>query len=239
LALLALPVAGSAQTNTPIPATFFGINPVHVADFPPLSFGTVGHPPFAWTWVEASRGVFDFTHLDGFVTDAMGRGLFDPATNTVHMAIKLGLTPSWALADTTGCTSHAGAGALTQYSCAPDDSTDWISLLTHLVDHYDGVTQPQIQFYELWNEANDAIWWTPPPGDTTYSTLIGLARMAYPIVLRDPVSLLTTPSVAGKIDNQATWMAGYLEAGGAQYADVAVYHGYMGANGLGSFPMPE
>ncbi|HET7250262.1 MAG TPA: hypothetical protein VFI79_10480 [Gemmatimonadales bacterium] len=243
-ALLAALVFGSclpalALAQTPIPATFFGINPIRSDDFPPLSFGTEGHPPFVWTWVEASRGAFDFTAYDAFVNDAKARGLYDPATNTVHMAITLGLTPNWAVSDQTTCT-HAAPGPLKQCSAPPDSMSDWTDLLNHLIDHYNGVTMPHIQYYELWNEANfDSLWWTPPAGDTTNATLVNMARLAYPIVHRDPVSQLLSPSVAGKIGDQATWMAAYLKDGGAQYADVAVYHGYMGANASSSFPMPE
>jgi len=40
-------------------------------------------------------------------------------------------------------------------------------------------------------------------------------------------------------NNAATWITGYLQAGGAQYADGGTYHGYIGRKGVMPFPMPE
>ena len=67
-----------------------------------------------------------------------------------------------------------------QCSAPPDSMSDWIALLNALIDHYNGVTRPHIQYYELWNGADDVGWWTPPPGDP-YSKLVEMARLAYPI----------------------------------------------------------
>jgi hypothetical protein len=228
---------GHAQTTTPIPASFFAISPIHSADFPPLSFGTEGHPDFTWTAMEPSRGVFDFTVLDPYVYDARNRGLYDPATNTVRIVLTLGLTPSWAVTDQKTCTRN-GANGLLQCTAPPDSVSDWTAMLQAMVAHYNGVNAPHIQYYELWNEANDKIWWTPPPGDT-FTTLIHFAQIAYPIIHTDPVSQLLTPSVAGTIDRQASWMAGYLQEGGAAYADLGVYHGYTGSGATPPYVFPE
>ena len=76
-----------------------------------------------------------------------------------------------------------------------------------------------------------------PPG--TYTQMLQLAQAAYPIVHQDPYSILLTPSVTSKISKMVSWMAGYLHAGGWQYADGGAFHGYMGANGSSLFPMPE
>jgi hypothetical protein len=105
--------------------------------------------------------------------------------------------------------------------------------------HYNGVTMPHIHYYELWNEANLDMYWT---GST--AEMVNLAKAAYPIIHADPHSMLLTPSVTGPVgdisrESGSTWMAAYLDAGGAQYADGGAFHGYIALKGVTPYPMPE
>lgn len=227
LAVIILVVPCSAQSGTPVPATFFAVSPWKPADFPNVSFGSIAHPQFTWPAVEKARGQFDFTLLDGYIADAQQRGLIDPATNTVPMALTLGLTPSWALNDQSSCRLPAGPG-LQQCTAPPDDLQDWTDFVTAVVQHFNGVTAPHVKYYELWNEADDTGWWS---GGT--AKLVQMGQIAYGIVHEDPYSMLLTPSVTGPLDRMTTWMSAYLAAGGAAYADGGAFHGYLGG---GSFP---
>lgn len=115
----------------------------------------------------------------------------------------------------------------------PDDIQDWKDFIAAVVQHYNGVTQPHIRYYELWNEFNVSLWWTG-----TKAQMVALAEAAYPIVHEDPYSLLLTPSVAAH--TAVTDMTSYLQAGGAQHADGGAFHGYMGVkSGVTPYPMPE
>jgi hypothetical protein len=99
---------------------------------------------------------------------------------------------------------------------------------------------PHVRYYELWNEMNIDLFWTG-----TQTEMLNLAKAAYPIVRADSHSMLLTPSVAGPVGNLTkvsgtTWMASYLDAGGAQYADGGAFHGYIAEqNGVTQFPMPD
>jgi hypothetical protein len=238
LLLLALgfcvPVAGRAATDasSPIPATFFGMCPWKTTDFPPFTIGAVGHGPFSWPQVEATRDAFSFTALEDFALDAAARGMVDPSTNTVPMFVTLGLTPKWATTDTTTCTRGPNCNA------PPADLSDWSNYVRQLVQHFDGHAFPHIAYYELWNEADDRIWWTPPIAQE-YTLLNAMADSAYAIVHADPYSQLLTPSLAGNVDKKASWMTTYLQGGGARDADAGCYHGYLGSNIAATFLWPE
>ncbi len=213
------------------------MNTVDAADYPPLTFGTLSHPEIgAWAWIEKSKGVYDFSHFDRYVGEAAAHGLVD-ASHTVNMALTLGETPPWAAADPHSCKSTKG---LTWCTSGPANLQDWVDFVTAMLNHYNGVTEPHIRYYELWNEVNIDLFWTG-----TQNEMVDLARAAYPIVHTDPHSILLTPSVAGPVGNAAkdsgtTWMAGYLDAGGSKYADGGAFHGYIGAqSGVNPFPMPD
>ncbi len=229
------PPPDAAQADA-IPASFFAMNTVDPNDDPKLNFGTLAHPEIgAWAWIEKSQGVYDFTLFDRYVRLAQAHGLVD-ATNTVSLAITLGLTPPWAAADPASCQTTRG---FTRCTSGPKDIGDWTRFVTAVLAHYDGVTMPHVRYYELWNEMNIKLFWTGTQAD-----MLNLARAAYPIVHADPHSLLLTPSVVGPVGGGArasatTWMASYLDAGGAGYADGGAFHGYVAEKGVTPFPMPD
>ena len=229
---LPAPCLAGTAASSPIPPSFFGMCPWKTTDFPPFSFGAIGHATFSWPAVEATRGSYDFTALEDFAMDAAARGMIDPATNTVPMFVTLGLTPKWATTDTTTCTRGPDCNA------PPASLSDWADYVRHLVGHFDGHTFPHLAYYELWNEADDRIWWTPPIAQE-YTLLNAMADSAYAIVHADPYSQLLTPSVAGNVDKKASWMTTYLRGGGARDADAGCYHGYPGTNIAAAFLWPE
>ena len=233
-ALAAVLLAPGTTNATPVPRRFFGISPFHPLDFPPLPMGTVGHPTFVWPAVESVRDSFNFTIFDELADEAVARGMIDTPTNTVHMAITLGLTPSWATSHQETCTRGGGL----QCSAPPDNIVDWKNFLLALIHHFNGVDHPHVHYYELWNEADDSIWFTPTIPDS-FSQMLQLAVAADSIIHLDPHSLLLTPSVTGKVSSMVTWMSDYLRAGGAAHADGGALHGYIGGGTLATFPFPE
>ena len=242
------PTNAPARTNTiappptpfdprAIPPSFFAMTTVNESDYPKLTFGTLAHPEIgAWAWIEQKKGVYDFNLFDRYAGNAKAHGLVD-ATNTVSLAITLGLTPPWAAADPRSCKTDKGEPWCTS---GPANIQDWSNFITAMMNHYNGVTEPHVRYYELWNEMNIDLFWSGQQTD-----MVNLAKAAYPIVHADPHSMLLTPSVAGPVGNVAknsgtTWMASYLDAGGAEFADGGAFHGYIAEqNGVTLFPMPD
>jgi N-acetylglucosamine-6-sulfatase len=235
--VLAATFSAAAQTATPIPPEFFGVSMVNAKDPPAVPAGTIGHGDFAWQRVEQQKGVFDFSVLDAYVATAVANGLVDASTNTASVAITLAAgTPGWAVADKSTCGTTNGISVCT---APPDNIQDWKNFVTAVLAHYNGTTKPHVRLYELWNEFNVALWWTG-----TDAQMVALAQAAYPIVHADPNSILLTPSVAGPVGTTSSRsdvlrMTSYLQAGGAAYADGGAFHGYIGAQSLSPFPMPE
>jgi hypothetical protein len=235
LALMAAAACAAQSGSMPIPPTFFAVSSVSANDFPKVSIGTLGHPVFSWAAAETARGVYNFSGLDQNVNAAKQHGLAD-ATNTVNMTLTLDGTPQWAAASASSCSSKSGAAPTC--TSPPANMQDWSDFITAVIKRYNGVTQPHIRYYELWNEVTATNFWTGTDAD-----LLNMAKAAYPIVHTDPYSMLLTPSVSGAVGNVpqsgSTWMAGYLKEGGANYVDGLAFHGYIGATGVTPFPWPE
>jgi uncharacterized protein (TIGR03437 family) len=210
-------------------------------DYPKVNIGLLAHQQFAWETIERTKGNFNFTAFDNYMTAARQHGLVDPATNTASFAMTLSAgTPGWAVADKSTCSVASGPNALPICTAPPDNIQDWKDFVTAVVEHFNGKTQPHIRYYELWNEFNVSLWWTG-----TDAQLVALAQSAYPIIHQDPNSVLLTPSVAGPVGTVAansivTWMTRYLQAGGSKYADGGAFHGYLAAqSGLDPYPFPD
>ena len=118
----------------------------------------------------------------------------------------------------------------------PDNIQNWVDFVTALVAHYNGHgAQAHVKYYEIWNEANDPLFWTG-----TIPQLVNMAQLAYPIIKADPYASVTTPSVIWS--QGISFLTAYLKAGGSNYADVLTFHGYPSATGSQSqvpVPMPE
>jgi Big-like domain-containing protein len=206
-----------------ITPSFFGMTIGDTAPYPPstVPIGAIGHPTMlAWATIEPKKGVYDFSFYDQFADWS--------SSHNVPLMVTFGWTPSWALSDKKTCKGNA-------CSAYPDDPQDWVDFITAVVNHYNGVDAPNIQYYELWDEANDGTFWSG-----RLDQLVALAQAAYPIIHQNPNSLLLTPSTSrGRIEAH-DWMIAYLQAGGAQYADGGTFHGYLAPQG-GSppYPFPE
>jgi len=233
---VAVPTVPTPIDPNTIPASFFAMNTVNPDDYPKLTFGTLSHPEVgAWAWVEKTKGVYDFSLFDHYVSDAVAHGLED-STNTVNVAITLGETPPWATSDPSSCKPRHDN---TFCSSGPANIQDWADFVKAMLSHYNGVTEPHVRYYELWNEVDN-----PPFYSGTIPELVNLAKTAYPSVHADSHSMFLTPSVTlssggSGNDNSPAWMAKYLDAGGTRYADGGAFHEYIAGGGVKPYPMPE
>jgi hypothetical protein len=220
-----------ATAHAQIAQEFFSMGISSTDDMPLVNYGTISHPPVGWTTIEGTaNGDFDFRVIDQFVKNAP-----KDANGVAQLVIDLGgWTPGWAASSTSsGCfTNHLGAVSCTT---PPANIQYWTDYVTAVMAHYNGKTMPHVQYYEIWVEASNPLFWTG-----TVDQMLALAQAAYPIVKNDPFSQVLTPSVVWT--NGVRWMTSYLQAGGGSYADVLSFHGYPSRTGEGTprpVPLPE
>lgn len=144
---------------------------------------------------------------------------------------------------------------------APASLSEWDEYVTELANH---VGPGAIHYWELWNEANDPIYWRGDP-----KRLLAMAEDAHRIIRSvDPSAVFLSPSFTGAYENSdeclgsveycgTTWFNNWLALGGKNYIDVVAFHGYpnvgigaeqiqgsvyqilaaMNRNGVGSLPL--
>jgi hypothetical protein len=212
-----LTLASQAQ----IKSSFFGMGAVDSADTPKVNYGILSHPPLAWTAIEGSaRGVYDFTSTDQFVEAAP-----KDANGVAQVDLVFGWTPGWAVSSQKNCLTQNNGGVIC--TVPPDSMEDWTNFITAVAEHYNGVNQPQVAYYEIWNEANTPSFWT-----SSVTVMLSMAKIAYPILKQNKWSQVLTPSVAWS-PGGTTWMGKYLAGGGSKLADGVSFHAYPEKTGKG------
>ncbi len=210
------------------------------------------------TQPSASQSMFTVAH----VTDASFDGSFyltgTPSANILTYA-QTGINSS----SSSGTISVTCGGAYAPTMCAeaPASLSQWDAFVTQLISH---LGPGAIQYWELWNEANDPIYWQGDP-----NTLVAMAQDAQRIIKSvDPAAVFLSPTVTGAYETPAeclgsaqycgtTWLNNWLAMGGKNYIDVVAIHGYpsiglapeqvqgsvyqiqaaMNQNGVGSLPL--
>jgi hypothetical protein len=146
-------------------------------------------------------------------------------------------TLSYAQAGTDGSSSSgtvsavcAGEYAPTMCAQAPASLSQWDAFVTQLISH---LGPGAVQYWELWNEANDPIYWQGDP-----RTLVTMAQDAQRIIKTvDPAAVILSPSATGVYETQAeclgsaqycgtTWLSNWLALGGTKYIDGISLHAY-------------
>jgi len=213
--------------TTPISANFFGMTIHHTATpFPAFPVSTFRFwDVAAWSTVESSSGVYDWSHVDTSISIGQTNGISD-------YIYTFGSVPAWASTDPTApCTGGDGVG-----TCAPPNMAAFAEFATSLVQRYCGT----IKYYETWNEANNSFYWS---GNNTQ--LLAVAQSLYQIA-KDPANCgctngkcspnggvnpnqVLTPSISGLSAPKLSWLDSYLSTAGTQYpyADVVAFHGYL------------
>src|SRR5581483_3784206 len=116
---------------------------------------------FPWAFMEPNRDQFDWGKADELVNGALAHGLSVLAGMTA--------TPAW-----------AGPPSLVPYTGRPDSAADYGNFAGAVADRYRG----RVSAYEIWNEANSVLGWTPNPDPAAYTELL---KAAYPkIKAADP-----------------------------------------------------
>jgi Glycosyl hydrolases family 39/Cep192 domain 4 len=201
-----------ASIAAPIPKTVFSMH-MHSQALASMPWPEVGlggirlwDTHTSWSWLNPSRGVYDWSLLDQWLALA--------ESHDVDVLYTFGVTPGWASAQPTQtCTYHPGA-------CSPPaDLRDWEEFVRALVVHANG----RIKYWELWNEPNLDEFWS---GDI--QTLLRMTQRAYAVIKSvDPNAMVLTPAPTASPSNFATWLTSYFAAGGGDYADIVAFHGYL------------
>src|SRR5215469_443013 len=156
----------------------------------------------SWRQIERSRGVFDFTLLDMYVSIAQ--------QHNTELLLTLAYTPQWA-SQRPNEPSNGGAGA----SAPPADFHDWDDFVTALVTRYKG----QIKAYENLNEANLPQYFTG-----TVTDQFTMLRDAYQIIKQvDSSATVLGMGYQGVGFEQLDQL---LAMGGGAYMDALSYHFY-------------
>jgi hypothetical protein len=226
-------LAGCGGGDEPSPGrygAFFGVSPVGVPatpDFARMAAGGVGsyRLPLAWSTVEATKGTYDWS-----VTDA-----------TMAELAKNGIEP---IANVTG-TPEAYAPRMTDPPNSDPKTFDaWAKFLRAAAARYgpngafwslfaaanpDVDPQP-LQIWEIWNEPNTSLFWTPAPDPDAYVGL--LKRSARVIEDVDPNAeimlggMFATPQSKGAITSFDFLDRVYAHPGMADVIDLVGVHPY-------------
>jgi len=193
-AALVLPLATPAQAatvknpaknlkGTVIDDSLFGL---HVKDaqlgvWPNIEFGSIRlwDNGTAWTNIETSQGVFDWTNLDNAVTIANQNGMSD-------ILMVLSGTPAWA-------TNQRNPLALPapDASGVPANMADWDNWVRAVATRYKG----KIKIYQPWNEANLSTFYTGTPAQ-----MADMTKRAYDIIKSiDPGATVVAPSTGTRL----------------------------------------
>ncbi len=174
-----------------------------------------------WAVLNPAQGVYDWTQLDSWFAIAA-------ANKKTDLIYTFGVVPQWASSDPndqTCVSAQSVAGSCdAPYDLNPDGSGAdelWKEYVTALVTHAAG----RIQYWELWNEPDCSYEW-----NGTTAQLVRMAKDAYTIIkAANPTAMVTTPSAvnAGSGRSIDIWLPAYLAAGGAAYADIVAFHGYI------------
>jgi hypothetical protein len=115
---------------------------------------------------------------------------------------------------------------------APVSLAVWDEYVTQLMSH---LGAGAIQYWELWNEANDPLYWQGDP-----KMLVAMAQDAKTIIKGvDPAAVILSPSVTGVYETAdectgsvpycgTTWLSTWMAAGGNGTIDVVAFHAYPG-----------
>ncbi len=241
-------IHGALDIGGEIPATFFGLHVNAPDHWPSLPFGTLRmtndcsgpgvHPCAFWYDTEPSDQHFVWSAFDGWMALLTAH----PETTAAYTFT---YTPPFAADPACLAWDNAQRAAGTAVcvypgSCCPPkqdgagNMPEWQDFVAQVVTRAAG----RVKFYELWNEPNISAFWCT---DTAHGCdslsnpqkLVRMARIAYQTIHQmDPTAVVLTPSSVinthGPIcGNGTAWLAGYLAAGGGQWADAIAFHGYL------------
>lgn len=163
---------GGSEEDPAGPDAFFGVVPVDVptsSDFARMADGGVGsyRLVLAWSTVEATKGSYDWSSSDAVLGELARTGI-EPITTVV--GTPAGYAP---LITDPPTSSEATFDAWSKFLEAAalrygPDGDFWQGFAESNPD----VTPQPLHVWEIWNEPNTALFWTPQPDPDAYATLL-------------------------------------------------------------------
>lgn len=186
-----------------VPASFFGVSPQDPpssADFARMSSGGVGsyHLLLAWSAVERTPGVYDWSSYDGILGELAVNGI-EPVTylfgTPEHLAEEPVIPPTHSRRALAAWEDFVAAAA-ERYG---PDGTFW----EQFADANPDVEPQPLRVWEIWNEVNTPAFWQPKPSPIEYARLLRSSERAIHSV--DPgakimvAGMFATPSAEGAV----------------------------------------
>ncbi|OBF41815.1 hypothetical protein A5724_04720 [Mycobacterium sp. ACS1612] len=162
-----------------------------------------------WAGVEPADDTYNWAAVDRMVNSANAKG--------IKVLAVLNSTPDWAaVPDQPPLSGH------------PADLTAFEDFVTAVATRYKG----KVADYEVWNEPNYNLFWSPTPDAKQYTELL---KVAYTAIKRaDPNATVIAASVAaaaetpgGPTVNPVTYLSQMYAAGAAGYFDAVSFHPYL------------
>jgi len=197
----------ASHVDEVVPPEFFGLFVGGISYLnPTLTYGTMATTgQVNWPKLNPSLDTYDWSSLDQLIAYAKAR-------NSQIIYLITG-TPAWASRDPMAdCIDGPG-------TCSPPaNETYWVKFITALAKH----AGSRINYYEVWNEAQNRRYWAGTPGE-----LVRLTQLANTTIKAiNPNAKIISASVTDYAGGGPRWLALYLAAGGAKYVDIMAFHGY-------------
>ena len=211
IAFLAAPLqSAQASGSVRVSSRFFGLQDGSQESYQHLSYGSLRLWDAQVTWqdIETSPGVYDWSHLDSYVTNALQHG--------TEVTIVLAMTPTF----------YATANNL-----PPTDLAAYRAFVRAMMTRYEDFNGQQgIATYQVWNEGNVPYFWQGTPQQLAQLTqIVWQERNVYA-----PTARVLAPSFAVRLPYQRAWVSQYLSqmVGGRQvwhYVDATAFSLYPSA----------
>jgi Glycosyl hydrolase catalytic core len=196
--------------SIPIPDSLFGMH-IHQAtrgtQWPPVPFKSwrLWDTHTTWADLEPAKGQWNFSLLDQLVALA--------EVHHAEVLMTLAGTPTWASARPSEAPAKRPGSA-----AEPRDMEDWRTAVRVIASRYRG----RIHEYEIWNEPNNAPFWSGK-----MEILANMTNEAAKILKEvDASNVVVSPSPTKS--RGTAWLDGFVEKGGADHVDVIGYHFYVG-----------
>lgn len=203
---------GQPPMGAVIPAEFFGMH-IESLSTPAVNLGYRNQRfwdcGLTWRLIEPTKGNFNWTQFDNFVSLAESYG--------AQILYTMGQPPVWATGGVAGG-PHAGGG--TYNNLPPDNDQDWIDYCSAVATRYGS----RIHAYEIWNEIN----FTQFYGGTIAraAQLTSLAASAIRAI--NPNAIIVSASCSTKAGIAP--LEQYLSLLDPKWVDAIGYHFYLSPN---------
>lgn len=165
-----------------------------------------------WRAIEPNRGAYNWAIADRILDAAAAKGIGVVGAVTS--------TPIW-----------ASRNGFWLPNAAPDDPNTYAQFMVRLAERYGaGSAQPRIAAYEIWNEPNANIGWSPQPNVAGYTQLLKLAYTAIKAV--EPTATVVGGVLGAGLSfgtwtiNPVNYLTQMYAAGAQGYFDALSFHPY-------------